>query len=106
MLSYDGFDIRCASFVTRLWRMQRSLSQPLKAMRRVATVPADVNAKQPRRTAITAANLEPNGVGPHPVVAASNQITSTTPSASKSQLHLRFQFGSQVPWNLLCYAGW
>jgi transposase len=41
-----------------LWCVQR-LSQPLKAMRRVAMVPADASAKQPRRTAITAANLAP-----------------------------------------------
>jgi hypothetical protein len=32
-------------------------SQPLKAMRKVATIPADASAKQPRRTAITTANL-------------------------------------------------
>jgi hypothetical protein len=34
-----------------------SYIEPLKAMRRVATIPADASAKQPRRTAITAKTL-------------------------------------------------
>jgi hypothetical protein len=34
-------------------------SQPLNAMRKVATIPADANAKQPRRIAIKTANLAP-----------------------------------------------
>lgn len=47
----------CASLVARL-RVQGP-SQPPKAMRKVATIPAAARAKQPRRTAINAANLAP-----------------------------------------------
>ena len=49
----DPFDHLEAQFILA------SFPQPLKAMRRVATTPAVASAQQPRRTAITAANLVP-----------------------------------------------
>jgi hypothetical protein len=54
----DAAVIRCAIFVDAFVRVQRP-SQPPKAMRKAATIPAAVSAKQPRRTAISAANLAP-----------------------------------------------
>ena len=49
----------CASFAARFSVFAHRPSQPLKAMRRVAKAPAIASAKQPRRIAITAANLAP-----------------------------------------------